>query len=376
MSNAYEIKSYHPAHKEQIALLQSHLWTRDASLAARYFEWKYEENPYLKEPLVYLAFQGSELVGMRGFYGAQWELGLRREVCSVLVADDLVISPEHRNRGLVTLIMKAAFEDLAKRGYRHVFNLSAGLVTVMGSLAMGWKSAGTLDPIGLRSGADYRRRLRQYMKERPFFWRYASSPLLHSAAERKPFARLDSMSRLRTNGSILLEREPRPDAMSELVLRLGHDGRIRHTRNREFFSWRFRNPMGIYRYLYLGCSRLDGYLVLKCADPRAKERNIVKIVDLEAAQPKGRTQLLDVAIKWGRFVELFAWASTLPHDTGSFLSAKGFQPVELESRAHGCPCVLVRPVLPKPVDSDWVLGDRRLTDTANWDLRMIYTMAG
>ena len=56
----------------------------------------------------------------------------------------------HRNRELVTLIMKAAFEDLAKRGYRHVFNLSAGLVTVMGSLAMGWKSAGTLDPIGLR----------------------------------------------------------------------------------------------------------------------------------------------------------------------------------------------------------------------------------
>ncbi len=89
MSNTYEIVSYHSAHKGQVAELQSHLWTRDASLAARYFEWKYEENPYLKKPLIYLAFQGSELVGMRGFYGAQWELGRPREVCSVLVADDL-----------------------------------------------------------------------------------------------------------------------------------------------------------------------------------------------------------------------------------------------------------------------------------------------
>ena len=130
MSNTYEIVSYHSAHKGQVAALQSYLWTRDASLAARYFEWKYEENPYLKEPLIYLAFQGSELVGMRGFYGAQWELGRPREVCTVLVADDLVISPRHRDRGLVTLIMKAAFEDLANRGYRHVFNLSGGRVTV------------------------------------------------------------------------------------------------------------------------------------------------------------------------------------------------------------------------------------------------------
>jgi hypothetical protein len=184
------------------------------------------------------------------------------------------------------------------------------------------------------------------------------------------------MSRLRANGSILLACEPRPDAMSELVVRLGHDGRIRHIRDREFFAWRFRNPLGIYRFLYLGDSQLDGYLVLKCAHPGALEPNKVKIVDLEATQPVQRTELLEVAIKSGRFAELFAWGATLPVDTGPYLSANGFRPADLESRAHGCPCVLVRPVSPKSVDSDWVLGDRRLTDLANWDMRMLYTMAG
>jgi DNA-binding response OmpR family regulator len=44
-------------------------------VAARYLEWKYEENPYTKEPVIYLAFQGSKLVGMRGFYQSKWELG-------------------------------------------------------------------------------------------------------------------------------------------------------------------------------------------------------------------------------------------------------------------------------------------------------------
>ncbi len=166
--------------------------------------------------------------------------------------------------------MKAAFEDLAKRGYRHVFNLSGGRVTVMGSLAMGWKSAGALEPIDLRSGAAFHRRLREFLNTKAVFLEIrqkSATPLRRRTRDHLPG--FDRMSRLRANGSILLEREPRPDAMSELVVRLGHDGRIRHIRNREFFAWRFRNPLGIYRFLYLGDSQLDGYLVLKCADPRA-----------------------------------------------------------------------------------------------------------
>ncbi len=375
MSDTYKIVIYDPAHKKKVAALQTHLWTRDVGLATRYFEWKYEENPYSKEPLIYLAFQGSELVGMRGFYGAKWELGRPREVHTVLVADDFVISPQHRDRGLVTLIMNAAFEDLAQRGHKHVFNLSGGGLTVLGSLAMGWKSAGPLEPIGSGTGPAFRRRLREFLKQKPFFRKDADSPLLQSAAERKPFARLDRGSQVRANGSVLFEREPRPGAMSELVSSLGHDGRIRHVRDREFFAWRFGNPLRIYRFLYLGDSPLDGYLVLECAHSTTPEPRRVKIVDLEAAHPGLRTELLEAAIRSGRFAELFAWAATFPDGARQYLAARGFKPVDLEWRAHGCPCVLVRPVLPKSVDSDWVLGQQRLTDLASWDMRMLYTMA-
>ena len=312
---------------------------------------------------------------MRGFYGARWELGPTREAFNVLVADDFVISPPHRDRGLATLIMKAAFEDLAKKGYKHVFNLSGGRVTMMNSLAMGWKSAGFLEPIGLPIGPTACRRMLDRLKQKLPFPKCAGRPILDSAAERQPFARLDRVSRLRVDSSIALDREPRSDAMSELVGRLGHDGRIRHIRDREFFAWRFRNPLRIYRFLYLGRTELDGYLVLKCAHPGALETQKVEIVDLEAAHPALGTKLLDAVIQSGGFSQLFAWAVTFSNDTRRYLSARGFKPVDPDSRAHGFPGVLVRPVVPGAVDSDWVLGDRRLNDLANWDMRMLYTMA-
>jgi GNAT superfamily N-acetyltransferase len=315
MSNPYEIVQYRPEHKGQVAAFQTYLWTHNAGLATRYLEWKYEENPYV-EPLIYLAFHGSELVGMRGFYGAKWELGQPREVHTVLVADDFVIAPQHRDRGLATLIMKAAFEDLAKRGYRHVFNLSGGQVTVLGSLAMGWKSAGPLKPVGLETGPTRDRRVQDFLKHHPLSSGRAGSPLPDSADEGQPFARFDRLARLRANGSVVLELEPRPDAMSALVSRLGHDGRIRHIRDREYFAWRFRNPWSIYRFLYLGDSGLDGYLVLKCPHPEALERQRVNIVDLEAdaanhaAGGRYRSGTIRRTLRLG--CDIYQWRSGIP----------------------------------------------------------------
>ena len=59
MVDGYEIVRYRPEHKSQVAKLQTHLWTSEPKLATRYLEWKYEENPYAKEPVIYIAFQGS-----------------------------------------------------------------------------------------------------------------------------------------------------------------------------------------------------------------------------------------------------------------------------------------------------------------------------
>ncbi len=69
----YELLKYRPELKEQILKLQTHLWSLwspDLALNRAYFEWKYDQNPYIDQPLIYVALCNGEVVGMRGLMGA------------------------------------------------------------------------------------------------------------------------------------------------------------------------------------------------------------------------------------------------------------------------------------------------------------------
>jgi GNAT superfamily N-acetyltransferase len=373
MAAPYEIVRYRPELKEQVVELHAHLLQSDQPLSAPYLEWKYERNPYLERPLIYLGLSEGRVVGMRGMCGALWQVGSPPESFLGLCAEDFVIAPEHRNKGLANRIMRAAFEDLATGGQEYVFSLSGGPVTVLASLAMGWKSVGSMKPVGRRSLS---RRVISWMSRQRFLWRYAGKRL--SARERQPFSGLDAAGgRRRGNVSprVTLERAPRCEAMAELAGRLGDDGRLRHVRDVRYFSWRFQNPTRVYRFLYWEDVRLEGYLVLQKDLTRANPTR-VHIVDWEASEGRVRAELLEAAIAWGGFAELVTWAAAVPRDTHVTLAAAGFEPVDQAKRARGLPCVLVRPVREQRLGEDWTIAGRRLLDPANWDLRMLYSMHG
>src|SRR5262249_5438208 len=188
MSGAYRIVRYTPEFRERLLELGGELWSQDRETSARYFAWKYVENPWAgATPDVYLALAGNEIVGTRGFYGSRWESG--GEAVTLPVADDFYIAPAHRNRGLATRLMREALHDLSNRE-ACVLNLSGSLVTVIGSLAMGWKSSGALEPIGY-GRPSRRRRFRDYLGKVRFFWRWSESRWLLAPDERRPFGRLE-----------------------------------------------------------------------------------------------------------------------------------------------------------------------------------------
>ena len=114
----YETTCYRPELWDSIVSLFG--LTRTDQLAAAYLDWKYTRNPYIETPLIYLVTRGDEIVGMRGAYGTKWEIGAAAGEDGVVVPcfGDLVIAPEHRDRGLVTEIMRMALRDLCDRGYR------------------------------------------------------------------------------------------------------------------------------------------------------------------------------------------------------------------------------------------------------------------
>jgi GNAT superfamily N-acetyltransferase len=373
----YEIVRYDTALKGEIATLQRHLWGGDVAANTAYFEWKYEQNPYFKEPLVYLAVTDGRVVGMRGMHGSRWEVGTPSETFLIPAAADLVIAPDHRGRGLFARIMRAAVDDLAARGYSCAFCLSPGPVTLAGSLATGWRAAGFMRPLRRETPTHQAARvLYEVLRKLPLpRWSVDATRSLAASVERTPFNALDHRGRRPgTSRSLSLAQAPRVEAMADLVRRIGHDGRLRHVRDEIYLAWRFRNPLYDYRFLFWDGDCLEGYLVLQVY--RFGLPRVVNIVDWEGTSSGVRAELLRAAIEWGQFPNLGVWAASLPEDTLTQLQDASFVPFGHGPLARYLPSVLVRAVPEDRRVAELTLGGRRLLDSATWDMRMVYSMAG
>ena len=188
-------------------------------------------------------------------HAARLEAGKPSRTFTLLIAGDALVAPDCRDRGLVSRILKAAYGDLAEREYDYVVSLGgASRINALGLMALGWKSGGGLQPMGRTSTAAKRsRNVRQTLKRIPLLWRFGEARSLYFADQRRPFRHLDRMSLGTGVGAHprLSWRGPRASTRwSNLVLRHGHDGRIRYVRDREYLAWRFQNPLGDYRFLY------------------------------------------------------------------------------------------------------------------------------
>jgi acyl carrier protein len=379
-TSGYRILRYDQSYKRAVASFQTGLWSPDPELNLRYLEWKYESNPYTDKPHIFLAFYRDAIIGMRGFYASLWETGIPSRQFPVLVADDLLVRQDHRNRGLVTRIMQTAYEELRGSGTDFLFNLSGGSLTVLGSLTMGWRSAGLLNPLGHRSfsGVLYRR-MRGALRHLPYLGRYARSQLLYHPTERHPFSRLDRLpSRFTKKAELVVEIDTRarPKAMAELIKRLGHDGRLRHVRDERYVDWRFCNPLREYRFLFIGGDKLDGFLVLSRSIGASEPSPQVCISDLEAVNSRVQAALLKAAVSEGGFPELVVWTATANAETQKQLRMLGFGPIDHDRPFSGLRSVLVRPIKDEQLDREWRLGEAQLLDLHNWDIRMLYSMAG
>ena len=62
--SGYEVVRYNPSFQDQVLLLQRHLLGDDPERNRKYFEWKYEHNPFTEDPLVYLAVHRDRVVAM------------------------------------------------------------------------------------------------------------------------------------------------------------------------------------------------------------------------------------------------------------------------------------------------------------------------
>jgi GNAT superfamily N-acetyltransferase len=380
MATDYEPVRYRPDLKKQVVELQTHLWSPSQPLNTAYFEWKYERNPYLPEPLVYLMMHDGQAIGMRGFFGVRWEAGIPALRFTGLYADDMVIAPDHRKRGLASRVMAFAFDDLAKQKFEYAFNLSAGPETFRSSLSMGWRSAGWMQPMRWRSwqtalGSG----VGQLVKRLPAVSRKLGSlgltrheQSLRSLAD-KDVKRIRRM--FRAPAAVSVQNEPRCEEMAQLVERIENRGRIRHVKDSEYLAWRFQNPLSRYQFIFWDEDRLEGYLVLQEYASESAHRERVNIVDWEASNEVVRARLLQSAIAIAQGKRLVIWAATMPPAAIAILECNGFKSLTRPTDS-GPPALLVRPLRQDQLNASWMLAGRPLLDLASWDLPMLCSMLG
>jgi hypothetical protein len=366
MASGYEVVRYKADLRSQVLELQSHLWSPSLTLNEAYFEWKFERNPYQEKPLIYLAMLDGKAVGMRSCFGMKWEVGAHGQTFIGFCADDAVIAPSHRNRGVMARIMSAVLADLANSSsVDYVFNLSAAPMTFLTSISTGWRSAGYVQPMHWRpplvSGGIDALRARLFPK------RHRTFDDRNEDQAEPAFTVVPEIS---------FRGAARCEEMAGLVKRIGDPGRIRHVRDREYFDWRFQNPLSRYRFLFYDTDCLEGYLVLQEYTSDFARDATVNIVDWEASNSAIKSELLQAALKFVRDRRVNIWSATLPPEVRELLIQNHFQfETPKPPMLQQCPGILVRSIRDQK-ESEWMLGDLRLTELANWDLRMLFSMRG
>jgi GNAT superfamily N-acetyltransferase len=367
----YDITRYRPELRPGVVALQRYLVSRDADLNNAYFRWKHEINPYTREPMVYVALAGGEVVGMRAFQGARWQLGADGATVLWPCACDFVVAPEHRGNKLFRVIMDFAVADLTARGIGPLLNWSASPVTYGVSLRTGWRLVGTY--AACRRQTARARRVRGWaerLRRLPVVWRMAEVPV--SLGLDPGFGALDAAwARGPKDATLSIETRPRPEAMADLVRRTAARG-VGHVRDATYYGWRFGNPLSEYRFVHCAEPELQGFLVLRVA--RLGDAADISVVDWAAATPAIFGSMLTRVVERGGYDSLSLWSAGLDAATAARLGEWGLAP---DDQTRGLPdyrpgLLAIAPRGADGADADSVAA-AHLAGFERWDLRPLYS---
>lgn len=319
---SYRMTEHTHDYKQQIAALRSRTWGGSPDLNASYLEWKYERNPYIEQPLLYIALFEDEVVGMHGMYGSAWQTASMSEPYVVPCAADFIVDPEHRRRKLGLRLTRFKMEAVAKKGVRHAMTLSANQYSRKLYFKSGYDNIA--EYVGFRFGAASTPSLLARSLNR--LRRKLSSPQPKIA-----FSEFDAWAK-GLRGDLHVTDKPRCSEMSALVLHNYTGSTLRSVRDRDYYRWRFDNPLSEYRFVFHeDAGKLDGFLVLQ----QSIFGGLTTIIDWETVSGEVWSKLIDTLVA-GNSEPINIASTNFTRDQAEQLLRAGFEPTD-DPGAHDQP---------------------------------------
>lgn len=376
----YEFVRYQPGHKSEVMELFAQLWPPDKELNSAYFDWKYCRNPYVSDPLIFVALHRREVVCVFCWLPGMYRAGDREQRYLCVAGSDAVTRQDHRRRGLHDMLKNTSIEQLEAESYQFEISMSNNEHS-RGS-ALKWGAMVTELTVMQRVPSRDTGRLRRIVRTLPVLsticrrFNEDASRWRPTMDESRPFQVLDRnyegtdhFGRSHT----VLEERPRPREMALLAGLHSRTGRIGQVRDERFYAWRYENPFSAYRFLFWEKTGLQGYLVLR--QPAQGRSNAAFVVDWEAAGTGVFREMLDVVIRYGGFGSIGIWSVGIDADLMKVLTRCGFRPTGKTTSSGGtcfCPSIVARPF--RGAD-EWRMAGRDVREISNWDLRPIYSDA-
>ena len=229
-------RKYRIEDKNQVVDLLQHLWDYDASKRLRYFEWKFEQNPYTIDPLAYVAVDGDKVVAFRGYMVIPVQIDNRDYLCAVLA--DTVTHPDYQRKGLFSGVTNYSIKEILKdERYLISLNSSSGGKTLKGYTKLEWVP----------------------FCEREHLFRFTWKGIINKIISISvPELQQETSS---DEGKYLLSDTC--DALSISSMPFKYT-RLSHKRDYNLYKWRFYNPNATYKfaYSYDQSGELRSYLIL------------------------------------------------------------------------------------------------------------------
>ena len=373
-----ELIRYRAEFKPDVVQLLREFWPSPADSAAQ-FSWLHEDNPFTESPLVYLALRDGRVVGMRGFYGARWEVAGTGEVFDAPCGNMFVVDSRMRGQRLASYIMKGALADLKARGYRYVFSLSALPIPYSSQLRSGWRQVVNYGQVSRESR---QARVRGLMRERLPGLRRGWRWLRHRArAKGGPASRPrnqtfdefeNAVPATLGGGDLRVAQKPDCAMMAEIAQAALAEGRLRHVRTADYFAWRYNAPLVQYCFLTWTRGLERGVLVLESGRGKA---GVTRIFDWEATSVEVLRRLIGAVIKFGRFNRLWTWSAGLPEEIVSFLAENGFTPADESMGVPDYePGMMVKALGGAAPDAPWRIHGVRVDEAESWCLRPVISI--